>query len=44
MKCIKTEIKGRLKDKIVHKLNIYFQSPDIEVDAKYSDILENIMN
>ena len=42
--CIKTEIKGRLKDKIVHKLNIYFQSPDIEVDAKYSDILENIMN
>ena len=34
----------RLKDKIVHKLNIYFQSPDIEVDAKYSDILENIMN
>jgi len=42
--CIKTEIKGRLKDKIVHKLNIYFQNPDIEVDAKYSDILENIMN
>ena len=42
--CIKTEIKGRLKDKIVHKLNIYFQSPDIEVEAKYSDILENIMN
>lgn len=42
--CIKTEIKGRLKDKIVHKLNIYFQNPDTEVDAQYSDILENIMN